>query len=96
MSSQSLFEKIVYFVVGTIFFGFYYLLMTEYFVVFPFSGVYIVLSVYFLIAILTFPRAGELLSTQSKDYVVSAKLLMPIAYIIGPVLLLMKKLEVDK
>ena len=64
MSNQSWFEKIVYMVIGMAFFVSYYFLMTEFFKVNPFTGGYILLSIYFGLAIIAFPISGKILSDK--------------------------------
>lgn len=87
---QGLFEKIIYYIVGAIFFLGYYLLMTEVFTLNPFKGFPILLSVYFLIAVITFPKSGDILSRKVENYIVDSKVIMPLAYILGPILALIK------
>lgn len=91
MNKQSLFEKNVYLVVGAVFFGGYTLLMTEVFKTSPFRGYALVPTAYFFVAIFTFPRAGEWISERVKDAVLPPKVLMPFAYLAGPILLVCKK-----
>ena len=91
MNKQSLLEKIVYPVVGAVFFGGYTLLMTEVFKISPFRGFVLVPTVYFFVAIFTFPRAGNPVSERVKDAVLPSKVVMPFAYLAGPILACMKK-----
>lgn len=92
MNKQSLLEKFIYYIVGIIFFISYYLLMTEFFKINPFQGSTIIITIYFLLAILTFPKAGNLLSDKIEDYMIAANVVMPVAYIAGPIMLLINKL----
>ena len=91
MKKQSLFEKIVYLVVGAVFFGGYTLLMTEVFKISPFRGYALVPTAYCFVAIFTFPRAGNLVSERVKDGILPSQVVMPFAYLAGPILVCMKK-----
>lgn len=91
MNKQSLLEKIVYPVVGAVFFGGYTLLMTEVFKISPFRGFALVPTAYCFVAIFTFPRAGEWISERVKDAVLPSKVVIPFAYLAGPILACMKK-----
>lgn len=93
MKKQGLLEKLVYYIIGVVFFIAYYLLMTEMLHINPFNGVSIVLTIYFLIAIFTFPNAGDLLSNKTKDYIIGSKIIMPLAYIIGPIMAVIYRLK---
>lgn len=86
MEKQGFIEKLVYYIVGGVFFVGYYFLMMDVFHVNPFKGIAIVLSLYFVFAIIAFPKAGDLLSGKVEKMVVDSKLVMPIAYLIAPVL----------
>lgn len=87
MKKQSLLEKIVYPVVGAVFFGGYTLLMTEVFKISPFREFALVPTAYCFVAIFTFPRAGEWISERVKDAVLPSKVVMPFASLAGPILL---------
>lgn len=91
MKKQSLFEKIVYLVVGAVFFGGHTLLMTEVFKISPFRGYALVPTAYCFVAIFTFPRAGNLVSERVKDAILPSQVVMPFAYLAGPILVCMKK-----
>lgn len=93
MKKQGLLEKVVYYIVGVVFFIAYYLLMVEIFQINPFNGAAMVLTIYFLIAILTFPKAGDLLSNKTKDYIIGSKIIMPLAYILGPIMIVMSRFK---
>lgn len=62
------------------------LLMTEVFKVESFKGIAILPLIYFVIAVIMFPKAGDILSNKFKNYIVDSKLIMPLAYIIAPML----------
>lgn len=91
MKKQSLLEKIVYPVVGAVFFGGYTLLMTEVFKISPFREFALVPTAYCFVAIFTFPRTGNLGSERVKDGILPSKVVMPFAYLAGPILLVCKK-----
>ena len=91
MKKQSLLEKIVYIFVGAVFFGGYTLLMTEVFKISPFRRFALVPTAYFFVAIFTFPRAGEWISERVKDAILPSQVVMPFAYLAGPILACMKK-----
>lgn len=91
MKKQSLLEKIVYLVVGTVFFGGYTLLMTEVFKISPFRGFALVPTAYCFVAIFTFSRAGEWISERVKDAVLPSQVVMPFVNLSGPILLVYKK-----
>lgn len=91
MKKQSLFEKIVYPVVGAVFFGGYTLLMTEVFKISPFRGFALVPTAYCFVAIFTFSRTGNLSSERVKDAALPANVFMPFAYLAGPILACKKK-----
>ena len=91
MKKQSLLEKIVYLVVGAVFFGGYTLLMTEVFNISPFRGFALVPTAYCFVAIFTFSRAGNLVSERVKDAILPSQVVMPFAYLAGPILLVCKK-----
>lgn len=86
MKKQSLFEKVVYLVIGAVFFAAYYFLMTEYLKINPFRGWFIGLSVYFVLAIITFPISGKVLSEKIDVIWLNSKIIMPIAYIFAPII----------
>lgn len=86
MKKQSFFEKVVYIVIGAVFFAAYYFLMTEYFRINPFAGWFIGLSVYFGLAIITFPISGKILSEKIDVIGINSKIIMPIAYIFAPII----------
>lgn len=91
MKKQSLLEKIVYLVVGAVFFGGYTLLMTEVFKISPFRGFALVPTAYCFVAIFTFSRTGNLGSERVKDGILPPNVVMPFAYLAGPILLVCKK-----
>lgn len=91
MKKQSLLEKIVYLVVGAVFFGGYTLLMTEVFKTSPFCGFALVPTAYCFVAIFTFSRTGNLGSERVKDGILPPNVVMPFAYLAGPILACMKK-----
>lgn len=86
MKKQNLFEKVVYVTIGTVFFAAYYFLMTEYFKINPFTGWFIVLSVYFGMAVITFPISGKVLSEKIDVIGINSNIIMPIAYIFAPII----------
>lgn len=86
MKKQSLFEKAVYVVIGAVFFAAYYFLMTEYFRINPFAGWSIGLSIYFGLAVITFPISGEVLSEKIDIIGINSNIIMPIAYIFAPII----------
>lgn len=81
MERQGLLEKIVYVIVGIIFFTAYYLLITEYFNRAPFSSWLLVLSIYFILAIFAFPISGQFLSEKIDVPGINSLIIMPLAYI---------------
>lgn len=86
MKKQSLFEKVIYMVIGAVFFVAYYFLMTEYFKINPFAGWFIGLSIYFGLAVITFPISGKVLSEKIDVIGINSKIIMPIAYIFAPII----------
>lgn len=90
MKRQSVLEILTYFVVGILFFFGYYLLMTEVFDIYPFSGFALIPTIYFVVAIFAFPNAGDIISNKTKDYILPSQLIMPFAYIISPLFLFSK------
>lgn len=91
MKRQGVLEILTYFVVGILFSFGYYLLMTEVFDIYPFSGVALIPTIYFVVAIFAFPKAGDIISNKTKDYILPSQLIMPFAYIISPFLLFSKR-----
>lgn len=91
MKKQSLLEKIVYPVVGAVFFGGYTLLMTEVFKISPFRGYALIPTAYCFVAIFTFSRTGNLSSERVKNAALPANVFMPFAYLAGPILACKKK-----
>lgn len=89
MKRQGVLEILTYFVVGILFSFGYYLLMTEVFDIYLFSGVALIPTIYFVVAIFAFPKAGDIISNKTKDYILP--LIMPFAYIISPFLLFSKR-----
>ena len=88
MKRQGVLEILTYFVL--FFFG-YYLLMTEVLDIYPFSGFALIPTIYFVVAIFAFPKAGDIISNKTKDYILPSQLIMPFAYIISPFLLFSKR-----
>ena len=86
MSNQSWFEKIVYMVIGMAFFVSYYFLMTEFFKVNPCTGGYILLSIYFGLAIIAFPISGKILSDKIDIIGINSKIILPVAYVFAPII----------
>ena len=73
MSNQSWFEKIVYMVI-------------EFFKVNPFAGGYILLSIYFGLAIIAFPISGKILSDKIDIIGINSKIILPVAYVFAPII----------
>lgn len=91
MKRQGVLEILTYFVVGILFFLGYYLLMTEVFDIYPFSGVALIPTIYFVVAIFAFPKAGDIISNKTKDSILPPNFVMPFAYIIAPFFLFSKR-----
>lgn len=91
MNKQSMFEKLVYVVVGVIFFVGYYFLAKEVIKFDPFRSCGLIPTIYFGICILCFPVAGEIISQNIKNSLISSKLVMPLAYIFAPIICFFKK-----
>ena len=82
---------ILYLVIGSFFYFSYYILMTDYLKVNPFSLPYLVLSVYFVFAIILFPYSGHKASLwlESKPvmgFLATSVISMPISYIFSPII----------
>lgn len=91
MKRQGVLEILTYFVVGILFFLGYYLLMTEVFDIYPFSGVALIPTIYFVVAIFAFPKAGDIISNKMKDSILPPNFVMPLAYTIAPLFLFSKR-----
>lgn len=86
MKKQSLFEKIVYILMGGLFFFGYYLLMNEVFKIDPFKGMAIAFTIYFITAIPLFAKSGQFLSEKIKSIFAIPNIVMPLAYIFSPII----------
>ena len=53
--------------------------------IYPFSGYALIPTIYFVVAIFAFPKAGDIISNKTKD-----SILPPNAYIIAPLFLFSK------
>ena len=88
---MSSFFIILYLAIGSFFYFTYYILMTDYFKVNPFSFPYLILSVYFVFAIISFPYSGNKVSSwlEKKSVVgffATPIISMPISYVLSPII----------
>lgn len=86
---MSFFIILLYLLIGAVFYFGYYVLMTDYFKVSPFDFPYLILSIYFVFAIMLFPYSGNKVSQYLEnkttlDLFVTSKMSMPFAYIVAP------------
>lgn len=58
----------------------------------PWKGIGLILSIYFLPAIPLFPISGEYISTRFDGPGLNDKLLMPLAYVVAPIIFIIRKL----
>ena len=70
MSNQSWFEKIVYMVIGMVFFISYYFLISS----------------YFGFEIIAFPISGKILSDKIDVIGINSKIILPVAYVFAPII----------
>lgn len=90
-NKMSYFIIFLYLLVGSFFYFAYYILMTDYFKVNPFDFPYLILSFYFIFAVVLFPYSGNKVSSwlENKGNInsfITSKISMPIAYIIAPLI----------
>lgn len=83
MKKQGIYEKNLLDCVGgeASFFICYYFLTKEVFNVNSFKWIAILPSIYFGIAVLIFPKSGDIVSNKVKNYIIDSKLIMPLDYI---------------
>ena len=98
---MSLFFIILSLLIGAFFYFTYYILMKDYFEVNPFDFPYLIVSIYFAIAIILFPYAGNKVSVwlenkTTLDLFVTSKMSMPFAYIIAPFIFLFSFFQILK
>ena len=79
---------------GAFCFTAYYFLMTEHLFIDPFKGLALIPTIYFAFAILTVPFAyGIVYEKIGKSFFVTLVILLTVAYILGPVILIYKKIK---
>lgn len=86
MEKQGNLEKTIYIAVGIFFFMTYFLLMKHYFEINPLSGMWNIVTFYFLLAIIIFPQSGAFLSEKWTSCWLTAKIVMPAAYVFAPII----------
>ncbi len=65
--------------------------MTEVFDIYPCGGFALIPTIYFVVAIFAFPKAGDIISNKTKDAILPSNFIMPLAYIIAPFFLFSKR-----
>lgn len=75
--------------IGGFLFAAYYLLMSEFFKLDPFKGVFLILTIYFIISIFTMPYAyGKVYEKLSKNAFATSITYMSLSFLLGPIILI--------
>lgn len=94
---RSLFEALVYLIIGLIYPVAYYLLMTVYFKMSPFQGWYWLPTTYLAICYVFYPVATRKFSEWSEDkeinWFVPVQTAMLLAYLFAPIIVIMLRDE---
>lgn len=90
---KNFFFWLVYAFIGFVFFAFYYFfIMPEIFRVNPIDMPYLLLTIYMIIALISFPQAYDYIGEklENLDYNLFSKVVLPIVYVISPFIVVHK------